>query len=103
MRESSGGWRCVTGRSVTTTLALRGSFEGQGFPPLTLCTCIRVHVLVYMYMCVRAWQEDYEGVRREVAGVEVLVNEDVARGRLRCAWVVGGVCQGWRDPGAQYL
>lgn len=83
---------------VATTLALRGSFEGQGFPPLSA-----TYVYVYVCTCVCGGQEDYEGVRRGVAGVEVLVNKDEARGRSEYAWVAGGVCQGWREPGAQYL
>lgn len=82
-----------------TTLALRGSFEGQGFPPLSIST------YTCTYTCMRArvcgGQEDYEGVRGKVAGV--LVNKDEARGRSEYAWVAGGVCQGWREPGAQYL
>lgn len=83
---------------VATTLALRGSFEGQGFPPLSVYIRIRIRV----YVCV--WRaRRLRGVRRGVAGVEVLVNKDEARGRSEYAWVAGGVCQGWREPGAQYL
>lgn len=64
---------------------------------------LSTYVYVYVCTCVCGGQEDYEGVRRGVAGVEVLVNKDEARGRSEYAWVAGGVCQGWREPGAQYL
>lgn len=62
---------------------------------------IRVRIRVCARACVCGGQEDYEGVRGEVAGV--LVNKDEARGRSEYAWVAGGVCQGWREPGAQCL